>query len=86
MSEKKLTRSADDRWIAGVCGGLAEFTGLDATLIRLGVVVVTLLGLGTLIVVYLVAWLIMPPAAPAGSVAPITTEPTSPPPSAPPSD
>lgn len=34
MSNKKLARSPEDRWIAGVCGGIAEYTGLPSWLIR----------------------------------------------------
>ena len=34
MSEKKLKRSTKDRMIAGVCGGLGEFFGMDASLLR----------------------------------------------------
>jgi phage shock protein C len=58
---KRLTRSTDDRWIAGICGGLAEYTGLDATLIRVVLLVATILGAGSLIVIYLVCWLLIPP-------------------------
>ena len=61
MATKRLTRSPDDRWIAGVCGGLAEYTGLDATLIRVVLLVATILGAGSLIVIYLVCWLLIPP-------------------------
>jgi phage shock protein C len=61
MTTKRLTRSADDRWIAGICGGLAEYTGLDATLIRVVLLVATILGAGSLIVIYLVCWLLIPP-------------------------
>ncbi len=57
---KKLTRNPDDKWIGGVCGGLADHTGVDANLIRLVVAVGTLLGAGSLIIAYLVAWVIMP--------------------------
>ena len=35
MNNRKLTRS-NDRMIAGVCGGLAEYFGLDTTLVRVG--------------------------------------------------
>ena len=34
--EKKLYKSDDNKMIAGVCGGIAEFFGIDATLVRLG--------------------------------------------------
>lgn len=57
---KLLTRSRDDRWIAGVCGGIADYTGVNATVVRLVLVVCTILGAGSLIIGYLVAWLLMP--------------------------
>lgn len=62
---KKLTRHPDDKWLGGVCGGLADYTGIDPNLVRLIVVVCTLLGAGSLILAYIVAWVLMParPAA-----------------------
>ncbi|MET0821469.1 MAG: PspC domain-containing protein [Aeromicrobium sp.] len=57
---KQLTRSRDDRWIAGVCGGIADYTGVDATIVRLVLVVCTILGAGSLVLGYLVAWVLMP--------------------------
>ena len=78
-SSKKLERSPDDQWIGGVCGGLAEYTGTNANLVRLVVVVLTVLGFGSVIVVYLLAWVIMPRKQPPGSQT-IVHEP--PPPSA----
>lgn len=45
--------------IAGICGGLAEYTGLDPTLLRIGLVIFALLP-GPGIIFYLVAWLIIP--------------------------
>ena len=56
--ENKLYKSALDKKICGVCGGFAEFFGIDATLIRL-VVLFTLAG-GSGILFYIVAALIMP--------------------------
>ncbi len=56
----KLTRSPDDRWVAGICGGLAEYTGVDATVIRLVVLIAIVLGAGSLIAIYLIAWLLIP--------------------------
>lgn len=44
---------------AGVCGGLAEYFGVDSTLVRLIAVVLALLG-GSGLLLYLVAWIIMP--------------------------
>jgi phage shock protein PspC (stress-responsive transcriptional regulator) len=57
---RRLTRSADDRWVSGVCGGVAEYAGIDANLVRLIVVLGTLLGGGTLLVAYVAAWVLMP--------------------------
>ena len=59
---RRLQRSADDRWVAGVCGGIADYTGLDPLLVRFLTVAVVLLGLGSTILVYLAAWLIVPDA------------------------
>jgi phage shock protein C len=60
--KRRLTRSATDRKIAGVCGGLAEYLGIDATLVRLVWVILAIfpgcIVLG--VVAYLIAWFIMP--------------------------
>jgi phage shock protein C len=58
---KKLYRRRTDRMLAGVCGGLADFFNLDATLIRVLFVVLTLLG-GSGLVIYLVMWILVPEA------------------------
>ena len=55
----RLTRSRTDRKIAGVCGGFAEYSGIDANIVRLVMVLLALLG-GAGIVLYLVAWVIVP--------------------------
>jgi phage shock protein C len=57
---KRLVRSRDDRWVAGVCGGVATYLGVDANLVRLVVVLGTILGFGSLAVAYIVAWILMP--------------------------
>ncbi|MDY5786107.1 MULTISPECIES: PspC domain-containing protein [unclassified Corynebacterium] len=57
---KKLTRSLTDRWIAGVCGGIAQRYNIDATLVRLGFVALSLTGFFPGIIAYIVAWVIMP--------------------------
>ena len=56
----RLVRRADDRMIAGVCSGVADYLGVDVTLVRLIAVVGAVLGFGTLIVAYLAAWVLMP--------------------------
>ncbi|WP_068272309.1 PspC domain-containing protein [Aldersonia kunmingensis] len=57
---KRLTRSNSDKMVAGVCGGLAEYTGWDIALIRLAVVVATVFSGGAAIIAYLAAIVIMP--------------------------
>lgn len=63
MSDKQLMRS-EDRMIAGVAGGLADYFDTDPTLIRILFVLLTLLGGGGLgILIYIVLWIIMPEPA-----------------------
>lgn len=58
---KRLVRTTnDDKMIAGVCGGLARYLGVDAGIVRIAVVIGTILGFGSLILAYLVAWILMP--------------------------
>jgi phage shock protein C len=60
MSEKKLMRS-NDRMIAGVAGGLADYFNTDPTLVRLLFVLLTVLGAGWFgIITYIVLWIVMP--------------------------
>ena len=59
MSAKQLFRSRKDGLIAGVCGGLAEYFNVDPSLVRLIFILAVFLG-GAGLVVYLVAWLIVP--------------------------
>lgn len=54
-----LRRSRDDAWFGGVCGGLANFTGVAAWLWRLAFVALALCG-GTGIVAYLLLWFFVP--------------------------
>jgi phage shock protein C len=56
---RKLYRSKTNRQLGGVCGGLAEYFNLDATLIRVLFVVLAVLG-GSGIVLYLALWIIVP--------------------------
>lgn len=58
-----LRRSRRNRLLAGVCGGLAEWLGWDATLVRILYVVVSVLSAAFPgILVYLVLWILMPRA------------------------
>jgi phage shock protein PspC (stress-responsive transcriptional regulator) len=60
---RRLLRSRDDRMIAGVCGGAARYFGIDPALVRIALVVLTILGVGTGALVYLACWLLVPEEA-----------------------
>lgn len=66
LSGKTLRRSRDQRMLSGVCGGLAEYLNVDATLVRLGVVALTIFTGGTGLIAYAIGWVVMPetPALP----------------------
>ncbi|EFV92676.1 phage shock protein C, PspC [Dietzia cinnamea P4] len=55
---KRLTRS-EDRWIGGVCGGLADYFGLDPALVRV-LFVASLLLPGPQLLIYVILWFVMP--------------------------
>ena len=58
---KKLKKS-NNKVICGVCGGLGDYLNFDATIIRLIVCLLAVFGIGTGIIIYIIAALIMPPA------------------------
>lgn len=60
MSRNRLTKSSSDKMLFGVCGGIAEYWGWDATIVRIIFVVATLFGMGSPIIIYLVLAVIMP--------------------------
>ena len=58
--EKRLYKSRTDKMLFGVCAGVAEYFGVDPTLIRLGAVVLVFTSVG--IPAYIVAAIVMPEA------------------------
>jgi phage shock protein C len=52
-------RSATDRWIGGVCGGLGVATGVESWVWRLILTVLLMFG-GTGLIVYLLLWIFVP--------------------------
>lgn len=54
-----LRRSASDRWIAGVCGGIARATGVESWVWRLLFVLLLLCG-GAGLVLYVLMWIFVP--------------------------
>lgn len=61
MKTKRLYRSQNNRMIAGVCGGLGEYFGIDATTIRFGIVILAIVtAFLPFLLIYFVATLIIP--------------------------
>ena len=56
---RTLRRSTDDQVIAGVCGGLGRYLGIDPVVIRIAFVVLALVG-GSGILAYIIGWLVIP--------------------------
>ena len=71
--EKKLYRSNTDKKLCGVLGGLAEYIGMDSTVLRIAYVLLSLFVIGSPVIVYIVMALIMPEP-------PVQTAPTQEPP------
>ncbi|WP_017595772.1 PspC domain-containing protein [Nocardiopsis potens] len=59
FGKKRLQRSRTNRMLTGVCGGVGEFIGVDANLVRLAFAVLTLFGFSG-VLVYIIAWVVMP--------------------------
>jgi phage shock protein PspC (stress-responsive transcriptional regulator) len=57
---KRLVRRTDDKMIAGVCSGVADYLGIDVTLVRLATVLGAVFGFGSLVVAYVVLWAVVP--------------------------
>jgi len=64
---RRLYRSTTDKKIAGVCGGLAEYFGIDPTIVRL-IWLALVLGAGVGLLAYLLFWIVVP-AAPSATAA-----------------
>ncbi|TVY11265.1 PspC domain-containing protein [Paenibacillus cremeus] len=59
---KKLYRSATNSWLTGLCGGLSEYLGINATLIRILMVVALFASFGTTVILYFIASMLTPKA------------------------
>ena len=55
----KLRRSRNDRWLGGVCGGMAVLTGVDTWIWRLLLTGLALFG-GTGVLIYILLWIFVP--------------------------
>jgi len=59
--KKRLFRNIDDRMLGGVCSGLGSYFNIDATVVRIIFLLALFIG-GSSILVYLVLWIVIPPA------------------------
>ena len=59
MSETRLTRSSNDKVIAGVAGGIASYLGIDPILVRIGFLIL-LFASGIGFPIYVILWVVMP--------------------------
>jgi phage shock protein PspC (stress-responsive transcriptional regulator) len=57
---KKLYRSRTDSRLSGLCGGIAEWLAIDATIVRLILVIVALFSLGSILLIYFACILVVP--------------------------
>lgn len=57
---KQLVRTRNGRLVAGVCSGIAEYVGIDVTVIRLLFVVLGVVTFGVGVLIYLAAWIVIP--------------------------
>lgn len=77
MQNQRLYRSRDEQMLAGVAGGLAQFFGIDPSIVRLIFVVLALAG-GPGLLIYIIMWIVVPeepvgPLPPTGPSDPIDT-------------
>jgi len=57
--KQRVQLDKDNGWIFGVCAGISNYWGLDATFLRVGVVVTALFIPKVVIASYLIAWLVL---------------------------
>lgn len=57
---KRLYRSKKNKIIAGICGGIGEYFGIDPVIVRLVWVIFSLVSFGLGFFAYLIAWMIIP--------------------------
>lgn len=61
-TSRQLRRSESNRMIGGVCAGVADFLGVDTAVVRVLTAVGALFSLGTVALIYLVMWVLVPQA------------------------
>ena len=69
----RLCRSESDRMIAGVCAGIADYFGIDSSLIRILFITITLFG-GAGIALYVLLWILIPSESAAKKAVPVKAD------------
>ena len=59
-TEKKHFKRSEDRMLAGVCAGIAEYFGWDATLLRIVYILATFFTAFAGVIIYIILWIVMP--------------------------
>lgn len=59
-TNKRLVRSTSDKWIAGVCSGIANYFGWDVAILRLVYLLLTVFTGFCGVIVYIILWICMP--------------------------
>lgn len=61
-SGKRFMRDPDDKWLGGVLGGLGAYIGVEALWLRIAVIALVLMSVGSLIPIYILLWILVPKA------------------------
>ncbi|SRX75811.1 PspC domain-containing protein [Aequorivita antarctica] len=76
-SHKQLFRDVDNKYISGVSSGIGHYIGVDAIWIRLLWVLLVVAGMGSPIVIYILLWILVPPALTTSDKLKMTGEPVN---------
>lgn len=57
---RRLARSSQDKMLGGVCSGVARYLNVDVNIVRILTAVGAVLGLGSLVLIYLILWAVLP--------------------------
>ncbi len=76
-SHKQLFRDVDDKYISGVSSGIGHYIGVDAIWIRLMWILLVVAGMGSPIVIYILLWILVPPALTTSDKLRMTGEPVN---------
>ncbi|MDO5447011.1 MAG: PspC domain-containing protein [Prevotellaceae bacterium] len=60
MDNKRLVRTSHDKWLGGICGGIAQYFGWDSAVVRLIYVFLSLFTAFCGVLAYIILWILMP--------------------------